>query len=307
MDWRSIKFDWNRARAFLVTADEGSLSAAARALKMTQPTLGRQVTALEKELGVVLFERRGRGLELTPGGLDLVEHVRAMGDAANRLSLSASGQSTSLEGSVCITATDVTAVFVLPAIVEKLRRIEPGIDVELIASNSSSDLKRREADIAVRAYRPVQPDLIAKKVSDASARLYASADYLKRIGNPQLQADFGNADFIGIGRTDLLIAALNALGFNLTQRNFPVITDNHIVHWELVKHGVGIGVMPDELGDIEPMVQRALPDLEPLTAELWLAAHREVRTSRRIRRVFDFLAAELSRDQPTSISNSAGL
>jgi len=294
MDWRSVKFDWNRARAFLVTAEEGSLSAAARALKMTQPTLGRQVTALEKELGIALFERRGRGLELTPSGLDLVEHVRAMGDAASRFSLSASGQSTSLEGTVCITATDVTAVFVLPAIVEKLRRIEPGINVELIASNSSSDLKRREADIAIRAYRPTQPDLIAKKVSDVPARLYASAGYLKRIGNPELPAGFGDADFIGFERSGLLITALNALGFNLTQRNFPVITENHIVHWELVKHGVGIGVMPDELGDKEPMVQRALVDLEPLMTELWLAAHREVRTSRRIRTVFDFLAAELS-------------
>lgn len=294
MDWRSVKFDWNRARAFLVTAEEGSLSAAARALKMTQPTLGRQVTALEKELGVALFERRGRGLELTPSGLDLVEHVRAMGDAASRLSLSASGQSTSLEGTVCITATDVTAVFVLPAIIEKLRRMEPGINVELIASNSSSDLKRREADIAIRAYRPTQPDLIAKKVSDVPARLYASAGYLKHIGNPKLPADFSDADFIGFDRSELLISALNALGFDLTQRNFPVVTENHIVHWELVKHGVGIGIMPDELGDTEPMVQRALVDLEPLMTEIWLAAHREVRTSRRIRTVFDFLAAELS-------------
>lgn len=294
MDWRSIQFNWNRARAFLVTAEEGSLSAAARALKMKQPTLGRQVTALEQELGVALFERRGRGLELTPSGLDLVEHVRAMGDAASRFSLSASGQSTSLEGSVCITATDVTAVFVLPAIIEKLRRMEPGIDVELIASNSSSDLKRREADIAIRAYRPTQPDLIAKKVSDEPARLYASADYLKRIGNPESPADFGDADFIGFDRSELLITALNALGFELTQRNFPVITDNHILHWELVKHGVGIGIMPDEIGDKEPMVQRALVDLEPIMTELWLAAHREVRTNRRIRTVFDFLAAELS-------------
>ncbi len=294
MDWRSVKFDWNRARAFLVTAEEGSLSAAARALKMTQPTLGRQVTALEKELGVALFERRGRGLELTPSGLDLVEHVRVMGEAASRLSLSASGQSTSLEGTVCITATDVAAVFVLPAIIEKLRRMEPGIEIELIASNSSSDLKRREADIAVRAYRPTQPDLIAKKISDEPARLYATSEYLKRIGNPTSPEEFSNAVFIGgIDWSELLITALNAVGFNVTKRNFPVVTENHIVHWELVKHGVGIGIMPDRIGDVEPMVRRALPDLEPLMTEIWLATHREVRTNRRIRTVFDFLAAEL--------------
>ena len=79
MDWKSIKFDWNQARAFLVTAEEGSLAAAARALNMTQPTLGRQVAALEDELGVELFNRSGRGLELTPIGIMLVDHVRAMG------------------------------------------------------------------------------------------------------------------------------------------------------------------------------------------------------------------------------------
>ena len=294
MDWRSVQFDWNRARAFLVTAEEGSLSAAARALKMTQPTLGRQVTALEQELGVTLFERRGRGLELTPTGLDLVEHVRAMGNAASSLSLTASGQSTSLEGRVCITATDVTAVFVLPPIIEKLRLAEPGIEVELISSNSSSDLKRREADIAIRAYRPTQPDLIARKLGDVPWSLYASPGYLERLGNPSSPKEFDDADFIGFDSSDLMIAALNEVGFNLTHRNFSVVAENHIVNWELVKHGVGIGFMPDEIGDAESMVRRALPDFDPPTNELWLAAHRELKTSRRIRTVYDFLAAELA-------------
>lgn len=293
MDWRSIRFDWNRARAFLVTAEEGSLSAAARALNMAQPTLGRQVSALEKELGTTLFERRGRGLELTDNGLELVEHVRAMADAANLLSLSASGQATSLEGSVCITATDITAVFVMPAIIAKLRQREPGIRVELIASNSSSDLKRREADIAIRAYRPTQGDLVAKKVRNVPWSLYASKKYLERIGNPATPAGFDNADFIGFDRSEQLIEALKPQGLNLTQENFTVITENHIAHWELVRHGAGISPMPTELGDTEPSIQRILPDLEPMDSELWLAAHRELKTSRRIRTVFDFLAEEL--------------
>src|SRR5262245_35319849 len=97
MDWGQLGFDWNRARAFLATAEEGSLSAAARALGVAQPTLGRQVAALERELGVALFERVGRGLKLTAGGLDLLEHVRRMGEAAQRVSLSASGKSQSIE------------------------------------------------------------------------------------------------------------------------------------------------------------------------------------------------------------------
>ena len=293
MDWRSVQFDWNRARAFLVTAEEGSLSAAARALGMAQPTLGRQVSALEEELGVTLFERAGRGLELTPGGLDLVEHVRAMADAANRLSLSATGQSESLEGNVCITATDVMAAFVLPAIIKKLRRIEPGIDLELIATNSSSDLKRREADIAIRAFRPTQPDLIARKIGDVTAQLYATPEYLDELGNPSTAEQFSHAEFVGFDRRDLVINAMSERGFKLTQRNFPVTTESHLVHWELVKQGVAIGIMPPEIGDAEPRVQRVLRNMEPFTAETWLVAHRELRTSRRIRTVFDFLAAEL--------------
>ena len=294
MDWRSVDFDWNRARAFLVTAEEGSLSAAARALGMTQPTLGRQVTALETELGVALFERGGRGLELTPSGLDLLEHVRAMGDAASRFSLTASGQSTSVEGSICITATEVGAAFVLPPILRKLRQLEPGIEVELIASNSTSDLKRREADIAVRAFRPTQPDLIARKLRGANFHLYAASDYLRRIGNPTSPEDFGDADFIGIDRTNLLVDALSERGFPLTLRNFPIITEQHLVLWELIKHGLGIGFMIEDVGDAEPLVERVLPNLDPFPVEIWLVAHRELKTSRRVRTVFDFLVSELS-------------
>lgn len=294
MDWRSVDFDWNRARAFLVTAEEGSLSAAARALGMTQPTLGRQVTALETELGVVLFERGGRGLELTPSGLDLLEHVRAMGDAASSFSLTASGQSTSIEGSICITATEVMAAFVLPPILGRLRQLEPGIEIELIASNSTSDLKRREADIAVRIFRPTQSDLIARKVCDTGMRLYAASGYLRKIGNPTSPEEFGDADFLGIDRRNLLVETLNERGFTLTLRNFPVITEHHLVQWELVKHGLGIGFMTEEVGDAEPMVERVLPRLDPFTVDVWLVAHRELKTSRRVRMVFDFLVSELS-------------
>ena len=121
MAWQSHHFDWNRARAFLVTVEQGSLSAGARALGLTQPTLGRQVAALEKELGVTLFERVGQGLKLTESGHELVRHVKAMGEAADQLSLAASGQSQNLEGTVVISASDIEAVFMLPGVIEQIR------------------------------------------------------------------------------------------------------------------------------------------------------------------------------------------
>lgn len=294
MDWRSVRFDWNRARAFLVTAEEGSLSAAARALGMAQPTLGRQVDALEEELSVVLFERVGRGLTLTPSGLELLEHVRAMGDAANRVALTAAGQSQSLEGKVCIAASEVHAAMLLPPILAKLRKAEPGIVIEIVASSKASDLRRHEADIALRNFQPTEPDLIGKKIRDIPARLYATPAYLESIGDPKRPYDLRHADFISIDSSGMFLKGLNALGLNLTERNFAIVTENYLVMWELVKHGLGIGIQDGYIGDAEPLVRRALPTLEPLMFPIWLVAHREVNTSRRVRVVFDLLAKELA-------------
>jgi len=295
MNWRSVKFDWNRARAFLVTAEEGSLSAAARALDMTQPTLSRQVDALEKELGLVLFERAGRGLFLTPSGLELLEHVRNMGEAASRVSLSASGQSQAIEGKIKITASEVYSAYLLPPILAKLHSAYPGIEIELVASNSPTDLRRREADIAVRNFSSTDPDLIIRKLRDDNGYLYASDAYLSQIEPLRTMADLSRAEFLGFASTDLMIDGFNAHGMNLTKRNFPITCDSHFVQWELVKRGMGIGAVTANIGDIEPLVRRVLPDMAPFVVPMWLATHRELNTSKRVRTVFDFLAVELSR------------
>lgn len=290
-----MKFDWNRARAFLVTAEEGSLSAAARALGLAQPTLGRQVDALEQELGVVLFQRVGRGLKLTASGLELLDHVRAMGEAAGRVSLTAAGQSQSINGNVCITTSDVYAAVLLPPIIAKLRATHPGISIEIVASNTTSDLRRREADIAIRHFRPTEPDLIAKKINDADARLYATPAYLASIGNPAKPDDLQKADFIGFERGGALLKGLNDHGLRLRADNFPIISENYTVMWGMVKQGLGIGVIDATIGDAEPLVQQVLPNFAPITFPIWLVAHRELNTSRRIRVVFDLLASELAK------------
>ena len=296
MDWRAIKFDWNRARAFLVTAEEGSLSAAARVLGMAQPTLGRQVAALEAELGVALFERAGRGLVLTPGGLELVDHVRTMAEAAGRVSLAASGQSQSIEGTVCLSASEVYATYRLPPIVARLRRLEPKLTIEIVATNALSDLRRREADIALRNVRPSDPTLVARKLREDAAALYATDDYLARIGRPRTPTDLSGADFIGFDDNAELLNGLNARGFDLTAANFTVSCGDHVVHWELVKQGVGISIFPTWLGDAAPGLVRVLPEMAPLLFPVWLTAHRELTSSRRVRLVFDLLVDALRTD-----------
>jgi DNA-binding transcriptional LysR family regulator len=293
MDWKSLKFDWNRVRAFLVTAEEGSLSSAARALSLSQPTLSRQVSALEEELGVALFERGPAGLELTPSGLALAEFAEQMGEAASRLSLAATGHSQAIEGNVCISATDMAAAYVLPPLIRDLREAEPGINIEIVASQSASDLRRREADIALRAFRPTQPYLIAKRLGDSNYYLYASKAYLEDLGWPTSVSKVGDAAFIGFDRTETLIDAYRGLGLELTQKNFPIIIENQIVQWALAKAGLGIAVMFEEVGSGEPGMIQVFPDAKPLVSENWLVTHRELHTNRRVRFVYDFLAERL--------------
>ena len=292
MDWRSVQFDWNLARAFLVTSEEGSLSAAARALGLTQPTLSRQVSGLEQALGVVLFERVGKGLELTPSGAALLEHVRAMGDAAVNLKMAAAGQSNAITGHICISATDLVANLVMPTLVQKLRRLHPDISVDLIVSDTLSDLRRREADIAIRAIEPVDPDSIARKIGDITGHLYASEHYLEQIGVPQSPDDLEDADFI-CDRSEMIKNILAGCGIELNQRNFPVTSGSVITQWELVRRGLGIALLPDQLAEREPEFHKVLPELKPFSAPLWLVVHKELRTSRRVRIVFDFLLDEL--------------
>ena len=294
MNWQTVSFDWNRVRAFLVTAEEGSLSAAARALGLTQPTLGRQVAALEESLGVTLFERVGRSLSLTQTGLELLHHVRAMGEAASRISLTASGQSQAIEGQVCITATDAMSTYILPPMLKQLREKAPGIEVEVVASNAVRDLRRREADIAIRHVRPEQPDLIAKLVRETSAHLYASTAYLDAHGRPRSTSELSDAAFIGIDRSDRMLSRLNALGLSLTKRNFKLVTESGVVAWELVKQDLGIFVMVKEIAELTPGIECVLPELEPIPIPVWLTTHRELHTSRRIRLVFDLLAEAFS-------------
>ena len=294
MDWQAVAFDWNQVRAFLVTAEEGSFSAAARALGATQPTLGRQVAALEESLGVTLFERVGRNLSLTEAGLELLDHVRAMGDAASRVSLTASGQAQSVEGHVCVTATDVLSMYLLPDALRRLREVAPGIELEVVASNDVRDLRRREADIAIRHGRPEQPDLIAKKLGETEAGLYASAGWIEEHGRPEKPDDVRNAEFIGFDRAGRLIAYLNEMGLNLTKDNFKLITESGALSWEWVKQGLGIGIMAHIVAERTPGVERIRPDLQPSLIPVWLVTHRELRTSRRIRIVYDVLAETLN-------------
>ena len=307
MNWRNVSFDWNQARAFLVVAEEGSLTAAAKALGLTQPTLGRQVAALESSLGVALFERVGRGLEPTPAGLELLEDVRAMGEAAGRLSLAATGKAQAVEGLVAITASDVMCAYILPPVLERLREAAPGLEIELVASGQIQDLKRREADIAIRHVQPTQPDLIARALPETTAHLYAASAYLNAFGRPARREDLAEHRFIGFDGAGRLPLALREFGLPVAPEQFRVFCEQGLVSWELVRRGLGVGVMVREVAEQTPEVEMMLPHLPPIPVPTWLVTHRELRTSPRIRLVFDVLATVFTEAAKRRQSRSTSL
>ena len=294
MNWEFISFDWNQARAFLAAAEEGSFSAAARVLGQTQPTIGRQVAALEEELGVVLFERIGRSIALTKSGMELLEHVQAMRDAANHISLTASGQSRAIEGMVRITASDVMSAYILPPVLNQLREEAPLLEIDVVADNDIRDLQRREADIAIRHKRPEQPELIARLVCEATASFYAAKNYLNKMGRPVTKSELSTMDFIGFGSNSQLFEHLAALGLSVSRSSFRVGSASGVVAWEMARNGLGVSIMSDEVAAMFPEMERIPVLTEPLVFPVWLTTHRELHTSRRIRLVFDHLAEFLS-------------
>ncbi|MDU8928465.1 LysR family transcriptional regulator [Alisedimentitalea sp. MJ-SS2] len=294
MNWDAMDFDWNQLRGFLATAEEGSLSAAARVLGLTQPTLGRQVTALEEALGVALFERVGRGLVLTLSGRELLPHARAMGEAAARVSLAAAGQAQAIEGKITLTASDMFSAHFLPPVLSRLREVAPRLELEVVATNDIRDILRREADIAIRHLRPTEPDLIARLVREATAHFYASAGYIARNGLPRTKADLSRHDFIGMGDNAQYIAHLDAIGITVTDEQFRVSSANGNVAWEMACQGLGIIAMSDEVAGQTPDMERLLPEMEPITFPIWLVTHRELHSAARIRLVYDMLADMLS-------------
>ena len=289
--------DWNQLKAFLHTAETGSLSAAARKLGLTQPTLSRQVAAIEQRMGVTLFERVGKAMALTPTGLDLLEHARAMGAAAEALGLAASGRSQAVGGVVSVSATYGAAAYFLAPLVRKLRETEPTITIEVIASDAVSDLLRREADIAVRHAKPDQPDLIARFIREATANFYASEEWVQVHGHPRRAEEASHLPFVGADRSGHFLAYLREQGLPLSEANFSCYADQSMAHWSLVRHGMGIGAMVDEIARDAPGIVRVLDDVPPVRFPIWLVTHRELRTSRRIRVVFEALAQGLALSQ----------
>jgi len=285
--------DWSLWRSFGAVVEAGSLSAAARKLGLSQPTLGRHIEALEGDLGIPLFERTLSGLKPTETALRLYEPVSGAQRALAEAALMAEGQTAELGGSVRITASTVISHYVLPPMLAGIRRDFPAVALELVPSDSAENLLLREADIAVRMFRPTQLELITKKLGVIPTLACAHESYIARRGTPQRIEDLLQHDLVGFDRSDLIIAGARSLGFELTRGNFIVRTDSQTAAWELIKAGLGVGFGQKGMIADTPGMVSFLPEISfPL--EVWLTTHRELFTSRRIRAIYDALAESFS-------------
>jgi len=287
--------DWTLIRSFLAVAQTKSLSAAARELGLTQPTLGRHIDALERALGAKLFTRSVHGLTPTDAALDLVPHAKAMAATAAALARTASGEAADMRGTVRVTASDIIGAEVLPAILAAFRARYPEIAIELVLSNRTENLLTREADIAVRMIRPAQHNLIARKIGDVPIHLYAHKAYAKRRGLPRTLADLAAHDIIGYDGETRAYDAYAKEGLPVTRDLFALRSDSDLAQLALLRAGAGIGGMQKQLAARERNMVPVLHSAVRIPLEIWLVMHEDLRTNRRIRLLYDCLAGGLTR------------
>ena len=284
---------WELYRSFLAVLDHGSLSGAARALGVAQPTVGRHVAALEKSLGLSLFTRSQTGFLPTEAAQSLRMYAESMRSTVAAMERAAASQGSGVSGSVRVTASDVVGVEILPPIIARLREQHPGLAVELALTDRVQDLVRREADIAVRMMRPRQGLLVARRVGQVMLGLHAHQNYLSRRGTPKSIADLADHALIGF---DEITAFIREAGkkFSVWRREtFAMRTDSALAQLALIRSGAGIGVCQAAIAQRDDKIERVLSKQFALPLETWVTMHKDLRNSPRCRVTFDALVEGL--------------
>jgi DNA-binding transcriptional LysR family regulator len=284
--------DWTLYRTFLAVLDAGSLSAAARALHLTQPTVARHVDALEASLGITLFLRSQLGLQPTEAGSALRPFAETMAATAAALLRARAGLD-QVAGTVRITASDVVGGEVLPPILARLRADHPALAIELTLTDRVEDLMRRDADIAVRMVAPTQEALLARRIGTVALGLFGHPDYLKRKGTPRRMADLACHDLIGYDVETPAVVALRSRFAFPGRDTFALRTDSNLVQLAAIRAGFGLGICQVPLGRKGDALVHLLPEEVALDLPVWLAMHEDLKSSARCRAVFDGLAERL--------------
>ncbi|MCX5516274.1 LysR family transcriptional regulator [Kaistia algarum] len=284
---------WDHIRSLLAVLSEGSLSAAARKLRLSQPTIGRHIDELEQQLGAALFTRSPSGLDPTDTALALRPQAEAMAAAADSLRRVATGEASGDRGTVRLTASEVVGVEVLPSILAEFRELHPDIAVELVVSNRNEDLLRRNSDIAVRMVPPTQAALVQKRIGTIEIGFHARADYLERHGTPEMLEELRDHALIGFDEETPVVRSLQQSGLIPARERFSLRTDSDLAHLAAIRAGYGIGMCQVGIARRDPALRRVLASAVSLPLDGWLAMHEDLRRVRRMRLLFDHLAEGL--------------
>lgn len=296
--------DWTLLRDFLAVAEAGSLSAAARRLGVSQPTLSRRIGALEQRFGAQLFERTSRGLERTEAGESLLDLARRMEDEVREIELAMTGRDAALAGPVRLTATEGLAFFWLTPALARFQAEHPAIEIAIVPQTQLLDIQRRQADVAVRLGRPRQAELVARKACDLAFALYASTDYLDRHGRPQRTEDLRDHQGVAFDEALRTRGAAAWLEERVERGRVAFRSDSTQAQTAAVRAGFGIGGLARFFADPDPRLERVLPDQEVLI-DVWLVTHAGLRRNARIRAVFDFLAERFAADRDAFAGRAA--
>jgi DNA-binding transcriptional LysR family regulator len=284
---------WDLYRSFLAVLREGSLSGAARALGLTQPTIARHIDALEAAIGFGLFTRSQQGLAATEGALELQPYAESLAATTAALIRAASGQGATIKGAVRVSASEVIGAEVLPPLLASLREKHPDLEIELVLSNAVDNILRRDADIAVRMVEPTQDALVVKRLGAVTLGLHAHSRYLARAGAPHDFESLRGHSIIGFDRETPAIRSLLQRMPDFERVRFALRTDSDVAQLMAIRAGFGIGVCQAAIARRDPDLRRLLPDVFDLKLGVWLVMHENLRSTPRCRAVFDGLAAGL--------------
>ncbi|BBB60593.1 LysR family transcriptional regulator [Undibacterium sp. KW1] len=291
MDDKNIHWDYYRTA--LAVLEEGSLSGAARALGLTQPTVGRHIEALEQALGTSLFVRNQSGLSPTIAALAMKPYAESLRATESALLRSVSAEANEVRGKVRITASEVMGVEILPGMLAGLRQNCPELSIELQISNHTQDLLKRDADIAIRMTEPLQDALIARRTGNVTLGFFAHVDYLSRHGVPSDMSALKQHSVIGFDREFPYIRALQKRYPQLQGADFALGADSDLVQFAAIRKGYGIGICQVGLAQQHSYLQRVLADELQIDLPVWVVMHEDLRSSQRYRTTFDHLVKEL--------------
>ncbi len=286
--------DWNLYRSFLAVLREGSLSGAARALGLTQPSLGRHIDALEQALGATLFTRAPDGLRPTAMARELQPCAEAMATASQHAARVASGGEHETRGTVRLTASQFIGGEVLPALLAPFCAQHPHISIELVLSNASDDLLKREADIAVRMVRPTQQSLVAKRLGRVDVGMFAHQQYVKARGLPRSLLDIGHHLLIGPDQDPSTKRMMAQRGLDLNPQDFALRCDSDLAQLAALRAGLGIGGCQLGIARRDAALVPVLADELFFSLDMWLLTHAGLRSNRRVMALYRYLAVELA-------------